>query len=396
MIIETSLRQVEAADIYVGLFWQKYGSVTVQEYRYARGLGKASFVYVRDKDVRRDDDLELLLKNEVYDLRQGVSYSYFSSAVKLGEQVATDIMAWLVRSHREMTAQIKESQVSADEIARLQAEVGRLQAASREALPIGTAVDYLAQQLRAWFVAIGYRFESHAVRENRYFEWIINVPARRGYDRILVRGVEGEAGLSDINALRHRVDEHRADEGWLVAPRRISHVARDQVELGDNRDLVCYTLDELLDQSADFTGYLNWLEAEIKKKAIDRLYVSLACTKDEYDPATLESIGRAVYDEKNGWIEGYIDRWLDDPSKEHISILGEFGMGKTWFALHYAWIAIQRYREAKEKGIERPRLPLVIPLRDYAKAVSVESLFSEFFFRKHEIPLPGYSAFEQA
>jgi hypothetical protein len=34
-------------------------------------------------------------------------------------------------------------------------------------------------------------------------------------------------------------------------------------------------------------------------------------------------------------------------------------------------------------------------LRDYAKAVSVESLFSEFFFRKHEIPLPGYSAFEQ-
>jgi len=37
----------------------------------------------------------------------------------------------------------------------------------------------------------------------------------------------------------------------------------------------------------------------------------------------------------------------------------------------------------------------VIPLRDYAKAVSVESLFSEFFFRKHEIPLPGYSAFEQ-
>jgi predicted NACHT family NTPase len=37
----------------------------------------------------------------------------------------------------------------------------------------------------------------------------------------------------------------------------------------------------------------------------------------------------------------------------------------------------------------------VIPLRDYAKAVSVESLFSEFFFRKHEIPIPGYSAFEQ-
>jgi predicted NACHT family NTPase len=86
---------------------------------------------------------------------------------------------------------------------------------------------------------------------------------------------------------------------------------------------------------------------------------------------------------------------LDDTSKEHISILGEFGTGKTWFVLHYAWSSLQRYRDAKARGIERPRLPLVIPLRDYAKAVSVESLFSEFFFRKYEIPLPGYSAFEQ-
>jgi len=58
-------------------------------------------------------------------------------------------------------------------------------------------------------------------------------------------------------------------------------------------------------------------------------------------------------------------------------------------------MALQRYRDAQKRGLERPRLPLVIPLRDYAKAVSVESLFSEFFFRKHEIPLAGYSAFEQ-
>ena len=75
--------------------------------------------------------------------------------------------------------------------------------------------------------------------------------------------------------------------------------------------------------------------------------------------------------------------------------LGEFGTGKTWFALHYAWITLERYRAAKERGVERPRLPIVVPLRDYAKAVSVESLFSEFFFRKHEVSLPGYSAFEQ-
>src|SRR3712207_2694633 len=125
------------------------------------------------------------------------------------------------------------------------------------------------------------------------------------------------------------------------------------------------------------------------------MYVPLAATKAEFDPATGEEISTHRYDERKGWTESYINRWRDDLTKEHVSILGEFGTGKTWFCLYYAWTLLNRYLDAKEQRLERPRLPLVIPLRDYAKTVSIESLFSEFFFRKHEIPLPGYSAFEQ-
>ncbi|MEW5861947.1 MAG: NACHT domain-containing protein, partial [Cyanobacteriota bacterium] len=254
----------------------------------------------------------------------------------------------------------------------------------------------LAQQMRGWFETLGYRFERYEVWEDTYFEWIINIPVRRNrYDRILVRGIEGEAGIKDVAALRESVEAQRTDEGWLVTARRISRVARDEVEKEENRHLGCYTFDELLDQDADFSGYLDWLEAEVKRRDIENKYVPLACTKEEIDLVTKRRIAASRYDERDGWIDGYIDLWLDDPAKEHISILGEFGTGKTWFAFHYAWTALQRYRDAQKRGVERPRLPLVIPLRDYAKAVSVESLFSEFFFRKHEIPLPGYSAFEQ-
>jgi predicted NACHT family NTPase len=252
----------------------------------------------------------------------------------------------------------------------------------------------LAQQMRSWFTALKYNIESYEVEEDTYFELIINIPARRGYDRILVRGVEGEAKLSDVRALQKSVNEQNTKEGWLVAARRISPAACDAIK--ENSDKIfCYTFDELLDQDADFNKYLNWLEAEVKRKGIDKMYVPLACSKDEFDPVTQEKIGISKYDSDDGWVEGYIDRWLDDPSKEHISILGEFGTGKTWLTLHYAWTALQKYQDAKKQGVERPRIPLVIPLRDYAKAVSVESLFSEFFFRKYEIPLPGYSVFEQ-
>nr|WP_242042627.1 pentapeptide repeat-containing protein [Leptolyngbya sp. FACHB-541] len=254
----------------------------------------------------------------------------------------------------------------------------------------------LAQQMKGWFETLGYRFEPYEVWQDDYFEWIIDIPVRRGrYDRILVRGVDGEVGLGDIRALRQSVETQRADEGWLVTARRISRAAREEVEKEENHDLGCYTFDELLDQDADFGGYLGWLESEIGRRGIDQKYVPLACTKEEIDPDTKQRIGVSRYDDRDGWIDGYIDLWLDDPAKEHISVLGEFGTGKTWFAFHYASQALTRYREAQKRGVERPRLPLVIPLRDYAKAVSVESLFSEFFFRKHEVRSLTYSAFEQ-
>ena len=156
----------------------------------------------------------------------------------------------------------------------------------------------------------------------------------------------------------------------------------------------CYTFDELLDEDADFDKYLDWLEEQIKEKGVDVGYLPLACRKDDLDPVTQQKMGVSTYGEADGWIDGYVEMWLDDPAKEHLSVLGEFGTGKTWFSLHYAWVAMQAYREAKRKGTERPRVPIVVPLRDYAKAVSVKSLFSEFFFDKHEM-LKSYSVFEK-
>lgn len=125
----------------------------------------------------------------------------------------------------------------------------------------------LAQQMKGWFETLGYRFESHETWQDDYFEWIIDIPVRRGrYDRILVRGIDGEVGLRDIKALRQSVEAHRTDEGWLVTARRISRAAREEVEKEENHDLGCYTFDELLDQDADFSGYLDWLESEIQRR----------------------------------------------------------------------------------------------------------------------------------
>ncbi|MEO1127274.1 MAG: NACHT domain-containing protein, partial [Cyanobacteria bacterium J06639_16] len=313
------------------------------------------------------------------------------------QQLQTVLLTHVQQELKALRLQLAEA-TDLDRLAEKVAEqiTGRLQAA----LPVQPEEDIckasgLAQQIDGWFGSLSYGRESYERVEAEYCEWIITIPARRGFDRILVRCIAGEAGIAHMQALKEAVEHHKPDEGWLISNRRVSSAVRSLLEDRDYRGLYCYTLDDVIDQVADFGKYLTWLETEITQKGIDKDYIPLGCSKDEIDPKTQQKIGISHYGEDEGWIEGYVDQWLADSSKEHLSVLGEFGTGKTWFALHYAWLALEQYKDAKQRCVERPRLPLVIPLRDYAKAVSTESLFSEFFFRKHEIPLSGYSAFEQ-
>jgi WD40 repeat protein len=246
----------------------------------------------------------------------------------------------------------------------------------------------IAKQIHDWLTALRYEFESHEDFQVDYCEFIIRIPVRRGrFDRILIRGIPSEAKMMDLQALRGSVDKHQTDEGWLIVNRRISPAVQIELAKDESQHLSCMTFDELIDQDADFEPYLKWLEDEVIKRGINRKYVSLACDKKEIDPVTQQPIATSTYSEAEGWIEGYIKQWLSDDSKEHVSILGEFGTGKTWFSFHYAWECLEAYKKEKKEGGERPRLPLVIALRDYNKALKVESVLSDLFFNKHDIRL---------
>jgi WD40 repeat protein len=254
--------------------------------------------------------------------------------------------------------------------------------------PVVLELEEFGQQIFDWFGALDFKFEGLPRQEGKYVEWVIQVPVRRSrFDRVLIRATIHEAGLSDLDSLRRGVAQLRVDEGWLVTNLWVSQSVRQALIKSDDEGLTCLTFDELIDQDANFTPYLEWLEREISKREIDRYYVDLGCTKGEFDADTRTLRGTSKYSVKDGGIDRYIDRWLKNPVTEHVSILGEFGTGKTWFAFHYAGKCLQAYRDAKSKGMPRPRLPLVIPLRDYAKALNVENVLAGFFYTQHNIRL---------
>ncbi|NJR51726.1 MAG: hypothetical protein HC780_21240 [Leptolyngbyaceae cyanobacterium CSU_1_3] len=93
--------------------------------------------------------------------------------------------------HRQI-AQVHERLERLPSIEGIRTEMARLAAQSVLALPEASGAEQcnafaLAQQMRGWFETLGYRFEAYELWQTNAFEWIINIPVRRGrYDRVLV------------------------------------------------------------------------------------------------------------------------------------------------------------------------------------------------------------------
>src|SRR6185436_1816977 len=91
----------------------------------------------------------------------------------------------------------------------------------------------------------------------------------------------------------------------------------------------------------------------------------------------------------------YVDQWMDDTNGEHLSLLGEFGTGKSWFAFKYAHDLVAKYRNAQKRGLSRPRVPLLIRLREYARGFKdVGALLTEFVFREHKLHIHNFAVLE--
>ncbi|MEU5953535.1 NACHT domain-containing protein [Streptomyces sp. NPDC047525] len=252
----------------------------------------------------------------------------------------------------------------------------------------------LFDDVRIWFEAVGYRIRRQWSIQQLGVALSVEVPQRRRgrFDLVIALCVDGELAPYHLQALQELVEENEASEGWGIAQLRVSKAARVQVEQSGG-GLYCYSFDELIDLEADFEPYITWLEGEVRSRHIDTRFVPLSCRKDEVDPRTEKTYEASSYDWRDGGLDNYVDAWLSDPAKKHLSLLGEFGMGKSWFALHLAGRLAAGWKDAKKRGVARPRIPLVVPLRDYAKQTSVSALLSEFFFHKHQIEIRNYEVF---
>lgn len=383
-----SLLEVERTDIFVLVIGGSYGEITEREYDKARELNKPCLVYERLGRATTDERLQRFV-DKLSGPRGVPSRSKFQNAVDLAEKVAKDVQGWLVREYRRLSAEQLAAPDSSRRTVKIEDSLKRLAASTTQSLPSGNSSDLLAWQLRQWFEALEYPLDLEPETGPDYTDLIVRIPARRRqYTRTLVRAIAGEIQSPDVDIAQASAKEKSLDEIWLVSLRRVSPAARQAAKAHVN--VLLYTLDELIEEDVNFDRYFEWLDSQVQAADIDRLYVPLAVTVNEVDASgTLRS--NSAHED----ISTYVDQWMEDTDGEHLSLLGEFGTGKSWFAFKYAHDMVARYRHAQKRGLTRPRVPLLIRLREYARGFKdVGALLTEFVFREHQVNIRSFAVLE--
>ncbi|MCK4471889.1 MAG: restriction endonuclease, partial [Anaerolineae bacterium] len=186
---------------------------------------------------------------------------------------------------------------------------------------------------------------------------------------------EGTVGRPDVETLIAEAQSQDLGGGVLVTHTRVSPEARKRAAETEGA-VRAFTLDEFYRELINFEPYVRALVADYEEDELCTYYVDLGCRGGD----------GSVYKP----MDKYVDAWLDDSARNHISILGDYGTGKTSFCRQYAAKLGRRWLADPD----RTRIPILISLRDYAKAMNLEQLITDFLVNRYGIQA-GYDAFSR-
>jgi hypothetical protein len=90
-------------------------------------------------------------------------------------------------------------------------------------------------------------------------------------------------------------------------------------------------------------------------------------------------------------IDGFFWEWLDASKRNHLSVLGDYGTGKSSVCLHLAYQVAKRWQNSPQSV----RVPIFVPLRDYGSALNVEQLITDLLVNKYHVRVSSFAAFRR-
>jgi len=138
-----------------------------------------------------------------------------------------------------------------------------------------------------------------------------------------------------------------------------------------------YTLSELVLNLYDFESAVD---SYIKRYEKQDIFL-----KDLY----IKMHGSLETGEEIENLEDYVLSWCDSPSGVHLTILGDFGSGKTTFCERVVYLSAKKYKDHPDTT----RVPILVKLKDIGSMDSIESVITDKLVNELGIDLK-YRTFE--
>ncbi|NIM15632.1 MAG: NACHT domain-containing protein [Candidatus Aminicenantes bacterium] len=133
--------------------------------------------------------------------------------------------------------------------------------------------------------------------------------------------------------------------------------------------IILHTYDRLQKRLMNFDYYLSKLIKTFESSPLYKLYIQQDFHQ-EYKPEIINSFK-------------FVEEWLQDPNRKQLSLLGDYGAGKTSFAEALTYKMAIEYKNAPEKS----RIPFLINLKEYKGVFRFKSLLQQHLERAKVNPI---------
>lgn len=166
----------------------------------------------------------------------------------------------------------------------------------------------------------------------------------------------------------------KIEQGFIV----VENITDDINKIVTEENIKVTTVHDILQNIANFSEYLN---NNIKYYEDSPIF-----KKDCYIPLTANLETK----EDVGIIDDYFDNWIRSEGQLQLTVLGDYGTGKSTVAKRLA------YRQAKKylDNPENERIPILIELKIYQKSISIESLVTDLLINKYSVEIKNFNAFK--
>jgi HEAT repeat protein len=233
------------------------------------------------------------------------------------------------------------------------------------------------------FELLGYRVEANRLIAGRQVDHFLedrSGPLSRLYvveckdQANPVNTAQYDAFRGRLMAARHEISPKL--RGIMVASVGFVKEAKAQAQ---HEDIELLTISELESSVIDFRQYARDLIRRLEPDPAMTHYVPPRLVREHL---TVPEPAVAV-----------VGSWLVDSEANQLTLLGDYGTGKTTFLKQLALDLARRYEREVIEGGARGRVPVFIDLKDYTQALSLKQIILDLL-DNHGIRASSYAAFE--